>query len=108
MARLQLSKSALSREQKNLATYQKFLPSLDLKRQQSTPGLVDAVVARLGGFEPNANRDYKERDRFSTAAACSDSPEAMASSDPRRSSRLASVAAPVALRFCAAVSRLRR
>lgn len=34
MARLQLSKSALSREQKSLATYQKFLPSLDLKRQQ--------------------------------------------------------------------------
>ena len=34
MARLQLSKSALSREQKNLKTYQRFLPSLDLKRQQ--------------------------------------------------------------------------
>jgi V/A-type H+-transporting ATPase subunit D len=34
MARLQLSKSALSREQKNLRTYQRFLPSLDLKRQQ--------------------------------------------------------------------------
>jgi len=34
MARLQLSKSSLSREQKNLATYKKFLPSLDLKRQQ--------------------------------------------------------------------------
>jgi len=34
MARLQLSKSSLSREQTNLANYQKFLPSLDLKRQQ--------------------------------------------------------------------------
>ncbi|MGB5275625.1 MAG: V-type ATP synthase subunit D [Gammaproteobacteria bacterium] len=34
MARLQLSKSALSREQRNLKTYQRFLPSLDLKRQQ--------------------------------------------------------------------------
>ena len=34
MARLQLSKSALSREQKNLKTYERFLPSLDLKRQQ--------------------------------------------------------------------------
>lgn len=34
MARLQLSKSALSREQKNLRTYKRFLPSLDLKRQQ--------------------------------------------------------------------------
>jgi len=42
---------------------------LDLMRTQSTPGLVDAVVARLGGFEPNANRDYAQRDRFSTAAA---------------------------------------
>lgn len=42
---------------------------LDLMRRQSTPGLVDAVVERLGGFEPNANRDYRERDRFSTAAA---------------------------------------
>jgi predicted AlkP superfamily pyrophosphatase or phosphodiesterase len=42
---------------------------LDLMRRQSTPGLVDAVVARLGGFEPNANRDYTQRDRFSTAAA---------------------------------------
>ena len=34
MARLQFSKSALSREQRNLKTYQRFLPSLDLKRQQ--------------------------------------------------------------------------
>ena len=34
MARLQLSKSALSREQNNLRTYKRFLPSLDLKRQQ--------------------------------------------------------------------------
>ena len=42
---------------------------LDLMRRQSTPGLVDAVVDRLGGFEPNANRDYRQRDRFSTAAA---------------------------------------
>jgi arylsulfatase A-like enzyme len=38
-------------------------------RKQSTPGLVDAVVERLGGFAPDANRDYVERDRFSTAAA---------------------------------------
>ena len=42
---------------------------LDLMRKQSTPGLVDAVVERLGGFEPNGNRDYVQRDRFSTAAA---------------------------------------
>lgn len=34
MARLQLSKSSLARERKNLGTYVRFLPSLDLKRQQ--------------------------------------------------------------------------
>lgn len=34
MAKLQLSKSALAKEQKNLKTFQRFLPSLDLKRQQ--------------------------------------------------------------------------
>ncbi len=34
MAKLQLSKSALAREQRSLKTYQRFLPSLDLKRQQ--------------------------------------------------------------------------
>ncbi len=34
MAKLQLSKSALAREQKSLATFERFLPSLDLKRQQ--------------------------------------------------------------------------
>ena len=42
---------------------------LDLMRKQSTPGLVDTVVARLGSFEPNANRDYEQRDRFSVAGA---------------------------------------
>lgn len=42
---------------------------LDLMRKQSTPGLVDAVVERLGGFAPDANRDYQQRDRFSVAAA---------------------------------------
>lgn len=34
MAKLQLSKSALAQEQKSLKTFQRFLPSLDLKRQQ--------------------------------------------------------------------------
>ena len=34
MARLQLNKSSLARESHNLKTYQRFLPSLDLKRQQ--------------------------------------------------------------------------
>lgn len=34
MARLQLSKSSLSRESKQLAAFRRFLPSLDLKRRQ--------------------------------------------------------------------------
>ncbi len=34
MAKLQLSKSALSKERSALKTYQQFLPSLDLKRQE--------------------------------------------------------------------------
>jgi V/A-type H+/Na+-transporting ATPase subunit D len=34
MARVQLSKSQLSREKDNLASYQRYLPALDLKRQQ--------------------------------------------------------------------------
>lgn len=34
MAQLQLNKSSLAREQTNLAAYERFLPSLDLKRQQ--------------------------------------------------------------------------
>ena len=42
---------------------------LELARRQSTPGLVDAVVAELGGFEPDGNRDPRGRDRFATAAA---------------------------------------
>jgi predicted AlkP superfamily pyrophosphatase or phosphodiesterase len=42
---------------------------LDLARRESTPGLVDAVVQRLGGFGPNDNRDPIQRDRFAGAAA---------------------------------------
>jgi hypothetical protein len=42
---------------------------LELARRQSTPGLVDAVVEELGGFEPDGNRDPLGRDRFATAAA---------------------------------------
>ena len=51
MARLQLSKSSLSREQKNLATYQKFLPSLDLKRQQLMAERVKANRALVATHE---------------------------------------------------------
>jgi arylsulfatase A-like enzyme len=42
---------------------------LDLVREQSTPGLIDAVVERLGGFGPRDNLDYAQRDRFAAAAA---------------------------------------
>lgn len=41
---------------------------LDLARRQSTPDLVDAVVAELGGFAADGNRDPRGRDRFATAA----------------------------------------
>ena len=34
MARVQLSKAGLAKEQQNLVTFERFLPSLDLKRQQ--------------------------------------------------------------------------
>ncbi|HRY24979.1 MAG: V-type ATP synthase subunit D [Geminicoccaceae bacterium] len=34
MAQVQLSKSSLTREKENLALYQRYLPALDLKRQQ--------------------------------------------------------------------------
>lgn len=38
-------------------------------RTDSSPGLVDAVVAELGGFGENANRDAVQRDRFAAAMA---------------------------------------
>ena len=71
MARLQLSKSALSREQKNLRTYKRFLPSLDLKRQQvmaerneaarqlaQTQREIDELRKAAGDINPMlANRD---------------------------------------------------
>lgn len=45
MARLQLNKSSLAREAKHLRTYQRFLPSLDLKRQQLTAERAKAARA---------------------------------------------------------------
>ena len=45
MARLQLSKSSLARETKSLRGYERFLPSLDLKRQQLTAERVKAARA---------------------------------------------------------------
>ena len=38
-------------------------------RRESTPGLVDAVVAELGGFGENDNRQAVQRDRFTAAVA---------------------------------------
>ena len=45
MARLQLSKSSLARQAKDLRTFQRFLPSLDLKRQQLMAERAKAVKA---------------------------------------------------------------
>jgi predicted AlkP superfamily pyrophosphatase or phosphodiesterase len=42
---------------------------LELAREQSTPGLIDAIVRELGGFGPNDNRDPIQRDRFAATAA---------------------------------------
>ncbi len=38
-------------------------------RAESTPGLVDAAVAHLGGFGENDNQNAVNRDRFTTAVA---------------------------------------
>lgn len=42
---------------------------LERARKDSTPGLVDAVVADLGGFGPRDNLNAVQRDRFTTAVA---------------------------------------
>lgn len=42
---------------------------LSRARAESTPGLVDAAVARLGGFGEDDNRDPVQRDRFTAAVA---------------------------------------
>jgi predicted AlkP superfamily pyrophosphatase or phosphodiesterase len=42
---------------------------LDLARQQSTPGLIDAVAAKLTPLGPPTARSYQDRDRFSAMAA---------------------------------------
>jgi len=45
MARLQLNKSSLAREMGQLRTYERFLPSLDLKRQQLVAEKAKAIAA---------------------------------------------------------------
>jgi Type I phosphodiesterase / nucleotide pyrophosphatase len=42
---------------------------LELARRHSTPGLVDEVVATMGGFGPEDNQRPERLDRFTTAAA---------------------------------------
>ncbi len=42
---------------------------LDLARSESTPGLIDAVVEKLGGFGASDNLDPIKRDIFATAVA---------------------------------------
>ncbi len=57
MARLQLNKSSLANEVKSLGTYKRFLPSLDLKRQQlmaernKAKVIVSETVTRIGELE---------------------------------------------------------
>ena len=59
MARLQLSKSALSRERRNLRTFERFLPSLDLKRRQLT---VESEKARAAHREAQDAVERYEQD----------------------------------------------
>lgn len=54
MARLQLSKSSLAREARNLRTYERFLPSLDLKRQQL---MAERAKARRAHVETRKEMD---------------------------------------------------
>lgn len=49
MSQIKLNKASLSLEQKNLKNYQRFLPSLELKRKKllSEPNRVDAQINEL-------------------------------------------------------------
>ena len=57
MARLQLNKSSLANEMKNLQTYQRFLPSLDLKRQQLMAEKADAIATLEKLRKSNSDRE---------------------------------------------------
>ena len=57
MARLALSKSSLQKERKKLANFEKFLPSLDLKRRQLMAERAKAV-AELAEAEEALTRFY--------------------------------------------------
>ena len=58
MAKLQLSKSALSKEAASLKTYKQFLPSLDLKRQEL---MSQRAKARLALAETKIDLDKLSR-----------------------------------------------
>lgn len=63
MARLQLNKSALARERAQLRTFERFLPSLDLKRQQLMAALAAArsdQVKRQADVDTLARRVGRE------------------------------------------------
>lgn len=76
MARLQLNKSSLAREARSLRAYQRFLPSLDLKRQQlmaerakaaralaETRGEIESLAKQVGRTLPmlaNLNVDLTD------------------------------------------------
>lgn len=63
MARLQLNKSSLARETANLQTYKRFLPSLDLKRQQlmaeraKAAAAVKRIDAEVAAFHDAIGKD---------------------------------------------------
>lgn len=63
MARLQLNKSSLARETRNLGNYERFLPSLDLKRQQlmaeraKAVEELEATQREIAAFQQQIGRD---------------------------------------------------
>ena len=73
MARLALSKSSLQKERKKLANFEKFLPSLDLKRRQP-PVETNKGSTDLAGGEPKFEKDRRvdgqNGDTFAVTNAC--------------------------------------
>jgi len=63
MARLQLNKSSMAREAKNLRSYRRFLPSLDLKRQKlmAERTIASRVMADTRNKIENLKKQVRER-----------------------------------------------
>ena len=57
MPQLALNKTSLTRETRQLDTYQRFLPSLDLKRRQLIADTAGAIVRDEGGVTNCGCRD---------------------------------------------------